>query len=150
MILPKHSCFQNIKVKLNSRILMTLKTSVVIFPTLEPQRPQWPLQPQQPQRPQWPQQPHFINFFIQPNGWIIPSTQITNTSPFFWNGSSKIQFFTHIWVWTQFELGKVPETQSGTWGNLVPHMCKSQQTTSVKKLKFIHTFIHSYIHLFDQ
>ena len=32
----------------------------------------------------------------------------------------------------QFELGKVPETQSGTWGNLVPHMCKSHQTTSVK------------------
>ena len=32
----------------------------------------------------------------------------------------------------QFELGKVPEAQSGTWGNLVPHMCKSQQTTSVK------------------
>ena len=31
----------------------------------------------------------------------------------------------------QFELGKVPETQSETWGNLVPHMCKSQQTTSV-------------------
>ena len=31
----------------------------------------------------------------------------------------------------QFELGKVPETQSGTWGNLVPHMCKSHQTTSV-------------------
>ena len=33
----------------------------------------------------------------------------------------------------QFELGKVPETQSGTWGNLVPHMCKSHQTTSVKR-----------------
>ena len=33
----------------------------------------------------------------------------------------------------QFELGKVPETQSGTWGNLVPHMCKSQQTTSVNR-----------------
>ena len=32
----------------------------------------------------------------------------------------------------QFELGKVPETQSGTWGNLVPHMCKYHQTTSVK------------------
>ena len=32
----------------------------------------------------------------------------------------------------QFELGKVPETQSGTWENLVPHMCKSHQTTSVK------------------
>ena len=34
----------------------------------------------------------------------------------------------------QFELGKVPETQSGTWGNLVPHMCKSHQTTSVKMI----------------
>ena len=36
----------------------------------------------------------------------------------------------------QFELGKVPETQSGTWGNLVPHMCKSHQTTSVKNFEF--------------
>ena len=34
----------------------------------------------------------------------------------------------------QFELGKVLGTQSGTWGNLVPHMCKSHQTTSVKKI----------------
>jgi hypothetical protein len=32
----------------------------------------------------------------------------------------------------QSELGDVLGTQSGTWGNLVPHMCKSQQTTSVK------------------
>ena len=37
----------------------------------------------------------------------------------------------------QFELGKVPETQSGTWGNLVPHMCKSHQTTSVKQIQNI-------------
>ena len=57
--------FQNIKVKPNSRTWMTLKSSVVIFPTLEPQRPQWPLQPQQPQWPQWPQQPHFTKIFIQ-------------------------------------------------------------------------------------
>ena len=32
----------------------------------------------------------FHQFFIQPDGWIIPSTQMTNTSPFFWNGSWKI------------------------------------------------------------
>ena len=32
----------------------------------------------------------------------------------------------------QSELGNVLGTQSGTWGNLVQHMCKSQQTTSVK------------------
>ena len=37
----------------------------------------------------------------------------------------------------QFELGKVPETQSGTWGNLVPHMCKSHQTTSVKRMRYL-------------
>ena len=30
------------------------------------------------------------------------------------------------------ELENVLGTQSGTWGNLVQHMCKSQQTTSVK------------------
>ena len=34
----------------------------------------------------------------------------------------------------QFELGDMLGTQSGTWGNLVQHMCKSQQTTSVKTL----------------
>ena len=90
--------FQNIKGKPNSRTWMTLKSSVVIFPTLEPQRPQWPLQPQQPQWPQWPQQPHFTKFVIQLDGWIIPSTQLTSTSPFLWNGSSKIQFFTDIWL----------------------------------------------------
>ena len=33
---------------------------------------------------------------------------------------------------TQYELGKVQGTQSGTWENLVPQMCKSHQTTSVK------------------
>ena len=27
---------------------------------------------------------------------IIPSTQMNNTNPFLWNGSSKIQFFTDI------------------------------------------------------
>ena len=31
-----------------------------------------------------------------PDGLIISSTQLTNTSPFLWNGSSKIQFFSKI------------------------------------------------------
>ena len=65
--------------------LMTLKSSVVIFLALEPQQPQWPWQLQQPQWPQWPPQPHFIKQFTRTNGFIIPSTQITNTSPFFTN-----------------------------------------------------------------
>ena len=64
------------------------------FQALEPLQPQWPRQPQQPQWPQWPQQPHFIKKFTDPDGSMIPGTKMTNTGPFLWNGSSKIQFFT--------------------------------------------------------
>ena len=88
--------FQNIKIKLNSRTWMTLKSSVVIFQTLEPLQPQWPLQPQQPPWPQWPLQPHFIKNITDCDGWIIPGTKMTNTGPFLLNESSKIQFFTDI------------------------------------------------------
>ena len=63
---------------------MTLKSSVVIFHTLKPPQPQWPLQP------------HFIKKFTCPDGWSIPSTQMTKTSPSLRNGPSKIQFFTDI------------------------------------------------------
>ena len=96
MILPKTFCFQNIKLKLNSRTWMTLKSSAVIFQTLEPLQPQWPLQPQRPPWPQWPLQPHFIKNITDCDGWIIPGTKMTITGPFLWNGSSKIQFFTDI------------------------------------------------------
>ena len=96
MILTKNICFQNIKIKLNSRKWMTLKSSVVIFQTLEPLQPQWPLQPQQPPWPQWPLQPHFIKNTTDCDGWIIPDTKMTILVPFLWNGSSKIQFFTGI------------------------------------------------------
>ena len=43
--------------------------------------------------PQWPLQPHFIKNITDCDGWIIPGTTMTNTSPFLGNGSSKIQFF---------------------------------------------------------
>ena len=88
--------FQNIKIKLNSRTWMTLKSSVEIFQTLEPLQPQWPPQPQQPPWPQWPLQPHFIKNITDCDGWIIPGTKMTNTGPFLGNGSSKIHFFTDI------------------------------------------------------
>ena len=38
----------------------------------------------------------FHQKITDPDGLIISSTQMTNTSPFMWNGSSKIQFFTDI------------------------------------------------------
>ena len=71
---------------------MTLKSSVVIFQALESLQPQWPLQPQQPQQPQWPQQPHFIKYFTHFDGWIIPSTEKANISPFFGMDHQKSNF----------------------------------------------------------
>ena len=97
MILPRKTFFQNIKIKLNSNAWITLRSPVVIFQPLKPLQPQWPQWPQQPRWPQWPQQPHCIKKITDPDGLIISSTQMTNTSPFLWNGSSKIQFFTDIW-----------------------------------------------------
>ena len=82
--------FQNIKMKLNSRNWMAMKSSVVIFQALEPLRSQWPLQPQQ---PPW---PHFIKKNTDPDGLIIPGTHMTNIDPLKWNRSSKIQIFTGI------------------------------------------------------
>jgi hypothetical protein len=60
----------------------------MIFQALKHLQPQWP---------QWPQWPHFIKIFTDPDGLIIPSTQMINTSPFLGNGSSKIQFFINFW-----------------------------------------------------
>ena len=85
MILSKNYLFQNINGKLNSKTWMTLKSSVVIFQALEPLLSQWP------------RQPHFIKKFTHPDGWIIPTTKMTNTSSFLRNRSSKIQWFTDIW-----------------------------------------------------
>ena len=76
---------------LNSRIWMTLKSSVVIFQALEPLQPLWPHWPHQPL------QPHFIKELPDSNGWIISGTKMTFTFPFLWNGSSKIQFFNDMY-----------------------------------------------------
>ena len=96
MIPPKIVFCKNLEIKLIPRTWMSLKPSVMIFQTLEPLQPQWPLQPQQPPWPQWPLQPHFIKNITDCDGWIIPGTKMTITGPFLWNGSSKIQFFTDI------------------------------------------------------
>ena len=124
MILPQKTLFQNIKIKLNSNAWMTLKSSVVIFQALKPLQPQWPQWPQQPQWPQWPRQPHFIKKITDPDGLIIPSTQMTNTSPFLWNGSSKIQFFTDIWYTFCPRLVRpacVTFLKTGWWNSNAPH-----------------------------
>ena len=96
MIQTQNTFFQNIKIKLNPNSWMTLKSSVVIFQALTPLQPQWPQWPQQPQWPQWPRQPHLIKNSTDPDDLIILGTQLTNTSSFLSNGSSKLQFFTKI------------------------------------------------------
>jgi hypothetical protein len=52
------------------------------------------IQPLQPHWPHQPPQPYFIKELPVSDGWIIPGTKMTNTGPFLWNGTSKIQFFT--------------------------------------------------------
>ena len=45
-----------------------------------------------------PQQPHFIKKITDHNGWIIPGTKMTNTSPFLLNVLSKKSNFLQILV----------------------------------------------------
>ena len=111
---------KNIEIKLSSRTWMSLKSSVVNFKALESLQPQWPQQPQQPQWPQWPQQPNFIKKITDPDGWIISGTKMTNTCPFLWNGSSKIQFFTNIWYFFCRRLLRPADTiflKTGWWNS---------------------------------
>ena len=92
VILPEILFFQNIKIKVKSRTWMTLKSSLMIFQALEPLQPQQPHRPLQPQWPQQPLKPYFIKKVPDLDNWIVPGTKMTNTGPFLWNGSSKIQF----------------------------------------------------------
>ena len=74
--------FQNIKIELILRTLLTLKSSLGIFQALESLQPQLPWQPLQSQWPQWPQRPHLIKNLADPDGSMIPSTKMNNTDPF--------------------------------------------------------------------
>ena len=97
---PKILFFQNIKIKLNSRTWMTLKSPIMIFQALEPL------------------QPHFIKIFTDPDAWIISSTKMINTCPFSRNRSSKIQCFTNIWYsfcWRLLRPANATFLKTGWW-----------------------------------
>ena len=78
---------------LNSRTKTTLKSSVVIFQTLETSLQLRPLQPHWPQQPL---KPNFLKKVPDHDGLIINGNKITNNGDCLWNGSSQIQFFTNI------------------------------------------------------
>ena len=83
--MPQIPNFQNIKIKLKSRIWMTLKSSLVIFQALEPLQPQQSHRLLQPQWPQQPLKPYFIKELPDFDNWIVPCTKMTNAGPFLWN-----------------------------------------------------------------
>jgi hypothetical protein len=84
MILSKNYFFQSIEIKKNIRI----QGPVSLWISQQTLQPHWPYQPLK---------PYFLKKNPDTDGWNIPGTKRTNTGPFLWNGSSKIQFFTDIW-----------------------------------------------------
>ena len=90
IILFRDIFFQNIKIRWFKPLNYQIQAPKWIWWS---QWPHWLYQPWWPQQLQWPRQPHFIKIFTDPDGLIIPSTHMINTSPFLWNGSSKIQYF---------------------------------------------------------
>ena len=113
---------------------MTLKSSVVIFQALKPLQPQWPQWPQQPQWPQWPQQPHFIKKITDSDVLIIPSTHMTNTSPFLWHGSSKNSIFH--WYLILF----LSEAVKASWCNFFENWLMKHKSPNL--LKPLDTIVH--------
>ena len=126
MILPFFS-FQNIKIKLNTRTCMALKSSVVIFQALKPLRPQLPLQPQQPPWPQWPLQPHFIKKILLLMVGYLLATKSPILVFFLWNGSSRTQIFTDICT---FSVG-------GCWVQLILNFWKLVDETQSQIIKYV-------------
>ena len=95
MILTRNICFHNIKIKLNSRSWMTLKSSVVIFQNLEPLQPQWHLQPQQPPWPQWHLQPHFFKKNTDPWLKMTLSKAVETSQCYFFENRIHLFFQAH-------------------------------------------------------
>ena len=102
MILPQKNVFQNIKIKLNLRTWMTLKSSVVIFQALELLQPNWPHRSLQPHWPLQPQKLYFTkkNFLILMVGsflapkWLIlaPFSGMDHQKfKFHWNLSEAVE-----------------------------------------------------------
>jgi hypothetical protein len=86
----------------------------------KPLQPHWPQQPWQPHWPHQPHQPYFLQEIPDLDGLIIPGTKMTNNSPFLWNRSSKIQFFTDIWYlfcWRLLRSGYVTFLKTGWWNS---------------------------------
>ena len=59
-------------------------------------QPHWPWQPRKPQWPQRPTKPFFPQKIPDLDNFITHGTKMTNTGPFLWIGSLKIQNFTDI------------------------------------------------------
>ena len=97
----KKNCFSKHQNKIifvlklmNSRFRMTLKSSVVIFRALETSAA---LLTSAAKLTSLASTASTALFPQKSNGLIFNGIKITNTGPFLWNESSKIQIFTDIW-----------------------------------------------------
>ena len=75
---------------------MTLKSSVVFFSGLKTSAASMTSAALTASMASMTSTASFYQKITHPDGLIIPGTKMTNTSPFLWNGSSKLQFFTNI------------------------------------------------------
>ena len=89
--------FQKLNVKLNSRTWMTLNSSVNDFSSLRISAVSMSCTASITSVASITSTVSFYQEFTHFDGWIIPSTQKTNTSPILFSGSSKIQFVADIW-----------------------------------------------------
>ena len=95
---------QNIKRKwcyssnlLNSRTWKPLKSSVVIFQSLETSSALLTSVASATPLASTAYKAHLPKKLLDPDGLIITGTKITIAGNFLWNGTSEIQFFTKIW-----------------------------------------------------
>ena len=93
MILPRTSFLQNIKSLLNLRTLITPEVLGRDFQALETTEA---LLISAASEISLASSTSTVLFSHRTDGLITPGTKMTNTGPFLWNRSSKIQFFTDI------------------------------------------------------
>ena len=120
-MIPLKNSFQNIKIKLNSTIWITLEYLSVIFQALEYL---WP---------QWPRQPHFTKKILSS---MFSSTMAPKWPLSMWNGSSKPHYF--IDFWHPFSCKAIPWDQNWIWRIKVkcPHLICTQITSNQIQLAY--------------
>ena len=130
------------KMNLNSRNWMSLKSSVVIFQSVETSVASLTWVAYVTLLASTASKPNFLNKLPTPSAWVISGTKLTNTCPL----SSKIQFFTDIWYsFCRRLVRPVNVTFSKTgWYNL--NVKTSGSSRHHNSLKILILLLFSFVH----